>query len=151
MCDTGEIKYDENQEAAIKWLERYVNEQVYAHRSDLKRFKHAISQLSNEDKSLKSKAWAKANQEFKNIHDIKSIYLWGDPGCGKSFIIETLFKSFQLDPKTQCFLHYQEFMLKVHQREHKINQKLKGKTGDTISYVGNEFAADLLVLCIDEF
>lgn len=42
-------------------------------------------------------------------------------------------------------------MLKVHQREHKINQKLKGKTGDTISYVGNEFAGDLLVLCIDEF
>lgn len=94
MCDSGEIKYDQNQEAAIKWLESYVNEQVYAHRNDLKRFKHAISQLSNEDKSLKSKAWAKVNQDFKNIHDIKSIYLWGDPGCGKSFIIETLFKSF---------------------------------------------------------
>ena len=49
------------------------------------------------------------------------------------------------------FLHYQEFMLKVHQQEHKVNKKLKGKTGDTISFVGNEFASELLVLCIDQF
>jgi len=42
-------------------------------------------------------------------------------------------------------------MLKVHQREHKINKKLKGKTGDTITYVGNEFAEELIILCIDEF
>ena len=42
-------------------------------------------------------------------------------------------------------------MLNVHQREHKINQKLKGQKGDTISFVGNEFVDDLLVLCIDEF
>ena len=48
-------------------------------------------------------------------------------------------------------MHYQEFMLKVHQQEHKINKKLKGQTGDTISYVGNGFAEDLMLLFIDEF
>ena len=48
-------------------------------------------------------------------------------------------------------MHYQEFMLRVHEREHKINKKLRGKSGDTITAVANEFSKDLLFLCIDEF
>ena len=42
-------------------------------------------------------------------------------------------------------------MLRVHEREHKVNKKLRGKSGDTIGVVANELAQDLLVLCIDEF
>jgi predicted ATPase len=42
-------------------------------------------------------------------------------------------------------------MLQIHQMEHKINQKLKGKAQDTIAAVGDLFSEDLLLLCIDEF
>lgn len=35
--------------------------------------------------------------------------------------------------------------------EHKINKKLKGKSEDTITAVGDVFSEDLLLLCIDEF
>ena len=37
-------------------------------------------------------------------------------------------------------MHFSEFMLKVHEMEHKVNQKLKGRTGDTIAVVGNLLA-----------
>lgn len=31
-------------------------------------------------------------------------------------------------------------MLKVHEMEHKVNQRLKGKVGDTMTVVGNTLA-----------
>ena len=61
MCDSGEIKHDPNQEAAIKFLTEYVNESVYAYRLQLKRYKYDLSQLSNDDKNMSTKAWAKVN------------------------------------------------------------------------------------------
>jgi protein AFG1 len=85
------------------------------------------------------------------LDDINCIYLWGDPGCGKSFMIEEFYKHLDMDPKNKQFLHYQEFMLQIHQMEHKVNKKLKGKSQDTITAVGDIFSEDLLLLCIDEF
>jgi predicted ATPase len=48
-------------------------------------------------------------------------------------------------------MHFSEFMLKVHEMEHKVNQKLKGRTGDTIAVVGNLLAQDVTLFYIDEF
>ena len=42
-------------------------------------------------------------------------------------------------------------MLQIHEREHKVNKKLKGKSTDTISVVGHEFCEEPIILCIDEF
>jgi len=52
---------------------------------------------------------------------------------------------------TKHFLHYNEFMLQVHEEEHKVNKKLKNKRGDTIKVVGNNFSLPLTVFAIDEF
>ena len=48
-------------------------------------------------------------------------------------------------------LHYNDFLLKVHEKEHEVNKKLKGKTGETIAIVGNELAQEMTFLYIDEF
>ena len=96
MCDSGEIKHDENQDIVIKWLENYVNNSLYANQNQLEKFKTEMAHMSNEDKNSSSKAWQKVNQNYTGLNGIKSIYLWGDPGCGKSFILETLFKSLGL-------------------------------------------------------
>ncbi len=48
-------------------------------------------------------------------------------------------------------LHYNEFMLMMHEMEHDVNKKLKGKTGETIAIVGNQFAQDLTFFFVDEF
>jgi cell division protein ZapE len=63
--------------------------------------------------------------------------------------MEKFYESLNIDKKK--FLHYQEFMLQIHEREHKVNKLLKGKSQDTISVVGNQFCEDMQVFCIDEF
>jgi peroxisome-assembly ATPase len=51
---------------------------------------------------------------------LKSVYLWGDPGCGKTFIMEQFYESLGQEV-TKKKLHYNEFMLEVHKEEHKLN------------------------------
>ena len=56
-----------------------------------------------------------------------------------------------IDIKEKRKMHYNEFMLEIHKEEHKVNQKLKHASEDTISVVGNDFCKDLTLFCIDEF
>lgn len=83
---------------------------------------------------------------------MKCLYIWGHPGSGKSFISDLLFDC--LDVKVATLkkrAHFNEFMLEVHQMEHKVNKMLKGKIGETIAIVGNQISQDLHFLYLDEF
>ena len=80
---------------------------------------------------------------------MKSIYLWGDPGCGKTFIMDLFYESLNIPDKRK--LHYNEFMLEIHKEEHKLNKKLKNQNQDTILTVGNIFCQDIIFFCVDEF
>ena len=69
---------------------------------------------------------------------LKCLYIWGHPGSGKSFVSDLLYDSLILrTPGLKKRAHFNEFMLEVHQMEHKVNKMLKGKTGETIAIVGN--------------
>lgn len=87
-------------------------------------------------------------EEFKALEQTKSIYLHGKPGTGKTFLMDMLYNEIPLKNKVR--LHYAEFMLQIHQDEHKINQK-KDRSVDTISQVGNNYCRGIDLLCIDEF
>ena len=87
---------DKNQYAAIKWLDDYIDDVIYSQKRDLKKYKYEYLQLPDNEKKLGSKSQTKLNYQFQQLEDIKSLYLWGDPGCGKSFIIEELFKSLDM-------------------------------------------------------
>ncbi len=65
--------------------------------------------------------------------------MYGDPGCGKSFMMDLFYESLDVGSRKKK-LHYNEFMLLMHEMEHDVNKKLKGKTGETIAIVGNQFA-----------
>ncbi len=54
---------------------------------------------------------------------MKSVYLWGEPGCGKTFIMDLFYESLPIPDKKK--LHYNEFMLEIHKEEHKLNKMLK--------------------------
>ena len=90
-------------------------------------------------------------QKFSGLDNIKSIYLHGDPGCGKSQLMYLFYESLDLPEDRKNMLHYNEFMLDIHEREHKVNKMLKGKQGDSINVVGNHFCEPLTFFCIDEF
>jgi len=89
--------------------------------------------------------------KFKDLDNVRSIYLHGDPGCGKSQLMYLFYESLNLPEGRKNMLHYNEFMLDIHEREHKVNKLLKGKQGDSINVVGNLYCEDLTFFCIDEF
>jgi protein AFG1 len=70
--------------------------------------------------------------QYREIAKMKSVYLWGHPGCGKTFLMDLFFES--LGPHVgKRKLHYNEFMLEIHKEEHALNQKLKNQNKDTIA------------------
>ena len=84
------------------------------------------------------------------------MYIWGDVGTGKSFLADLLYQSMDLkNPKTGSLtkkkLHYNEFMLNIHEMEHKVNKKMKGRATETIAVVGNQFSLYTSFFFVDEF
>lgn len=90
-----------------------------------------------------------SNPRFNSLHKMNSIYIWGEPGMGKSFVSDLFYDSIDIPDKRR--LHFNEFMLEVHEKEHKLNKKLKGQTTDSVTVVGEEIAREYSYLYIDEF
>lgn len=90
MIDSKLIQPDHNQLEVINWLDAYSN-QIKAAEPDFNKYAAAYSVLTannpvpNKDelKALKAK--------YHSLQKIKSVYIWGDPGCGKSFMMEKFF------------------------------------------------------------
>jgi protein AFG1 len=86
--------------------------------------------------------------EYKDLENLRGVYLWGSPGTGKTYLMDMFYN--ELPVKKKRRMHYAEFMLQIHEEEHKVNM-LKERTMDTINTVGNAYSNDVEVLCIDEF
>lgn len=86
--------------------------------------------------------------EYAKLKDMRGVYLHGGPGTGKTFLMDLFYN--ELPIKNKQRLHYAEFMLQIHQMEHKINQQ-KDRAVDTITKVGNDYSKGIDILCIDEF
>ena len=56
------------------------------------------------------KARNKIVEIYEDLSNLKCVYVWGDPGSGKSFITELLYESLDLGERKRK-QHYNEFML----------------------------------------
>lgn len=68
-----------------------------------KRYKYDLKALQDHGFSGKvtkdTKSFVQLQHGYNMLDDVHCIYLWGDPGCGKSFMIEEFFKHIDIDPK----------------------------------------------------
>ena len=72
------------------------------------------------------------------------IYLWGDVGRGKTWLMNLFFDSLPFEQKTR--IHFHHFMIDVHQRLAALrNQK------NPLKIIAADFARQYRVLCLDEF
>lgn len=75
---------------------------------------------------------------------IKGLYLWGDVGRGKTFLMDLFFDCLPSEGKLR--LHFHRFMARIHQalREHSGQR-------DPLKLIANNLAKECKVLCFDEF
>ncbi|MDH3441148.1 MAG: cell division protein ZapE, partial [Gammaproteobacteria bacterium] len=74
----------------------------------------------------------------------RGIYLWGGVGRGKTFMMDLFFQTLDLEKKKR--LHFHRMMSDVHSR-----LKLIDYTEDPLDVVASDLAAEVAVLCFDEF
>jgi cell division protein ZapE len=75
---------------------------------------------------------------------VTGVYLWGDVGRGKTFVMDVFFDALPCDDKLRY--HFHRLMYRVHNRL----KELSGET-DPIDIVAAEIAAQARVICFDEF
>ena len=69
--------------------------------------------MGKRDMDPQVRARLKVLENYEDLDKLPCIYLWGDPGSGKSFIAELLYRSMDLGEKKRR-AHYNEFMLDIH-------------------------------------
>jgi len=64
------------------------------------------------------KQYEELMQNYKELNEIKGLYIYGSPGCGKTFIMDMFYKNCNLKRKKRT--HFNRFMLEVHVKLHKL-------------------------------
>jgi cell division protein ZapE len=75
---------------------------------------------------------------------VQGIYLWGDVGRGKTFLMDLLYA--QLPGSAKLRQHFHRFMAGVH-----ASLKRHRNVRDPLEHVADELAARCRILCFDEF
>ncbi len=80
------------------------------------------------------------NRASENI----GLYLWGDVGRGKTFLMDLFYSSIATDKKLR--LHFHHFMERIHKELNLISGKK-----DPLHQIAKKIAKECRVLCFDEF
>ena len=84
----------------------------------------------------------------------KGAYLWGGPGCGKSLCMDLFYHCIDELEHNKRRIHFNDFMLDIHQRLHQLKQQQTDNNHDDIvPRLVNELvpsSSPLTVLCLDE-
>ncbi len=75
---------------------------------------------------------------------VTGLYMWGGVGRGKTYLMDAFCESLSDTPRLRT--HFHRFMLDVHERRRKYPDER-----DPLKLVAAEYAAELRVLCFDEF
>ncbi|CAD6564577.1 MAG: hypothetical protein CYPHOPRED_004089 [Cyphobasidiales sp. Tagirdzhanova-0007] len=80
----------------------------------------------------------------------RSLYLFGDVGCGKTMLMDLLYESLPNNLGKRR-VHFHAFMIDVHKRLHQLAAHTEAMKGDAIIPVARQLARDGRILCFDEF
>ncbi len=81
---------------------------------------------------------------LRRSREVPGIYLWGGVGRGKTFLMDSFYARAATSHKRR--VHFHRFMQDIHHRL----QHHQGKE-DPLDTIAHEFAADVHLLCLDEF
>lgn len=82
---------------------------------------------------------------FNKQNNIKSIYLHGLVGRGKTMLMKKFFENVKVSKE---MIHYQKFMFNIHQKMHLLNNM---STDQIVQNLARDIAKKAQVICLDEF
>jgi cell division protein ZapE len=88
--------------------------------------------------------FARLARQFRRDELPRGLYLWGGVGRGKTFLVDLFYEHLPLAQKRR--VHFHRFMGEVHARIREL-----GERSDPLVEVAAGYAADLRLLCLDEF
>ncbi len=105
---------------------------------------HSLKKESNKSwpQSIKQKLHSLFSSPPKTA--IKGLYFWGGVGRGKTWLIDSFFKTLPFENKRR--VHFHPFMQAIH-----AQLKDLPKTPDPLPIIAKQMAKECQVLCIDEF
>lgn len=80
----------------------------------------------------------------RRVKPVRGVYLWGDVGRGKTYMMDLFYESLPFDAKLR--LHFHRFMGRVHEDLRSLADR-----ADPLLAVAERFAREARVLCFDEF
>lgn len=104
----------------------------------------ALQRCADEWTVYKGKRSNRLKKLFNHPEIPKGVYLYGDVGRGKSFLMDLFYRAVPIRRKTR--LHFHEFMREVH---HEL-RRLQG-TVNPLDELGRRMAVRFKLICFDEF
>lgn len=91
-------------------------------------------------------SWFGKEEIKSKRNNVKGLFLYGDGGCGKTFLMDLMYEIIPIEKKRRT--HFHSFMLEVHKKLHQQRQEL----GDTdVSLLGKQMVEENGELfCFDE-
>lgn len=121
QCEQGLILKDQQQMAVLEKLQ-LLHDQLIAH----------------------SKRLPNILKRFRKTAPIRGIYLFGNVGCGKTYLMDCFYHSLNFDKKMR--MHFHAFMHYIHLEL----KKLQGQK-NPLEIIAKQIAKRAYVLCFDEF
>jgi cell division protein ZapE len=123
--ERGDLAADPAQARAIEALERLYRDLVRA--ASRRGLRDSLAKLAG-----------------KRRAPVRGLYLWGDVGRGKTFMMDLFYGALPFADKRRQ--HFHRFMAHVHDR-----RKSHRNVEDPLELVAEEIAADTRIICFDEF
>ncbi len=107
---------------------------------------HAVDALQRVFEELIDTPPRKRRFGFRRTHwaRVPGLYFWGGVGRGKTYLMDSFYDALPFSQKLRT--HFHRFMLDVHERRRKYPDEQ-----DPLRLVAEEYAAEVRVLCFDEF
>ena len=106
-------------------------------------FQRLITELSQQP-TQKTGLLARFKRSSSSQSAVKSIYVWGGVGRGKTFLMDILFKHSPVPAKR---VHFHEFMQDVQSQLHELRQT---NIDDPVVPIADKIAKEARLLCFDE-
>ncbi|EFP78608.2 uncharacterized protein PGTG_04564 [Puccinia graminis f. sp. tritici CRL 75-36-700-3] len=163
----GLLNYDPFQVSILNQLQ-----ELYQTLADYHPQSSSSSSSNQHHQSSSSSSWFRSlfsqsthSDNFNNVSleptsDLPSgIYLYGSVGTGKSMLMDSFYESLKNLPNQASLpakrIHFHQFMVDIHKRNHKLQSELHrdGQLGqaDVLITIAREIAQECKVLCFDEF